>query len=265
MTDPLAESLVELRARTLSLLVDLDDEQWRVPHLPIVNPFGWELGHVGWFAERWVLREALGRPPLRADGDAWWDSSAVAHAARWSLPLPDRAGTLGYVAEVLEQVLAALDDRPVVRYHARYALLHEAMHAEAFTYMRHTLGYPAPAAEAPLVAGPWPGDVEVPAGVHRLGAEPDAAFAFDNEKWAHPVPVDAFRIDRAPVTVEAFAAFVADGGYRRRELWDPAAPVWDGPADWRGGLRRRFDRQSPPELNHPIDHVSWFEADAYAR
>jgi iron(II)-dependent oxidoreductase len=219
---------------------------------------------VGWFQERWVLRTALGRPPLRADGDALWDSSNVAHHTRWDLPLPDRAGTLAYVEEVLQACLAVLD-RPGVEYHARYALYHEAMHAEAFTYMRQTLGYPRPPGEDPPAAGPLPGDVEVPGGPWRLGAERDAEWAFDNEKWAHEVWVEPFRIARAPVTQGEFAAFVADRGYERRELWDAAAPVWSGPVYWREGERRDFDRWVAIEPHRPMVHVSWFEADAYAR
>src|SRR5688500_12847943 len=104
----LAEALIAIRSRTLRLVEDLDDGQWAVPRLPIVNPLGWELGHVGWFQERWALREALGRPPIRSDGDALWDSSVVPHDARWDLPLPSRALTLAYVDRVLNRVVDAL-------------------------------------------------------------------------------------------------------------------------------------------------------------
>jgi gamma-glutamyl hercynylcysteine S-oxide synthase len=261
----LRDDLLAIRRRTLSLVEDLED--WTTPRLPIVNPFGWEVGHVGWFQERWVLREALGRPPLRADGDALWDSSTVPHDTRWDLPLPDRAGTLAYVGEVLERVLEALEGgSPEVAYHARYAMLHEAMHAEAFTYMRQTLGWSAPLAVAAKPAGgPFPGDVSVPGGAHRLGAEPGAEWAFDNEKWAHSVELAPFRIARAQVTQAEYLAFVADGGYRRRELWHPDAPVWEGPVYWRDGGRRDFDQWVPIEPDRPMTHVSWFEADAWAR
>src|SRR3546814_16494665 len=94
------------------------------------------------------------------------------------------------------------------------------MHVEAFLWTRQTLGYPAPRAEdgRPAETGPLPGDVAVPGGVFCLGAEHDASFLFDNEKWAHAVEVAPFRIARAPVTNAEYAAFVAPGGYPRREF-----------------------------------------------
>jgi len=105
-------------------------------------------------------------------------------------------------------------------YFHRLAVFHEDMHGEAFTYTRQTLGYPAPKVETLVSedAGPWPGDVEVPGGSFLLGAARDVPFVFDNEKWAHRVEVAPFRMARAPVTNSEFAAFVEDGGYRRREL-----------------------------------------------
>lgn len=263
----LADDLRTIRSRTLALVEDLDDRQWVVPRVPTVNPIGWELGHVGWFHERWVLREALGRPPILPDGDRWWDSSVVPHATRWDLDLPPRSATHTYVDRVLDQVLEALagDPAPAVVYHARYAMLHEAMHVEAFSYLRQTLGYVAPKGETHPGAGPWTGDVEVGGGMHRLGAERDGGWAFDNEKWAHVVEVPPFRIARAPVTQGEYAAFVADGGYRRRELWHGDAPVWDGPVYQDSGARRDFDRWVAIEADRPMTHVSWFEADAYTR
>jgi iron(II)-dependent oxidoreductase len=109
-----------------------------------------------------------------------------------------------------------------------------------------------------------------------LGAEPGSGFVFDNEKWAHPVTLEPFRIGRAPVTNAEFAAFVADGGYRRRELWTPEGWSWregagaEHPLHWRpagdGGWEERvYDvRRSLPD-DHPVIHVCWYEADAWSR
>ena len=292
----LAAWIEDARRRTLDLVEDLSDEQMLGPHLSIVNPLLWEIGHVAWFQERWTLRDVLGRDPVRADGDALYDSSAVAHDTRWDLPLPTREETYHYLWAVKERLLEALaapGASDLLAYRAAYATFHEDMHGEAFLYTRQTLADPAPglhgaghpagplagagAEEIPeaIETGPLPGDVEVPGGTFPLGAPPDAPFAFDNEKWAHPVTVKAFRIARAPVTQEEMAAFVEDGGYRRQELWGEEGWTWrlgigaEHPVYWArqdgGWLRREFDRWVPLEPHRPVIHVSWHEAEAYCR
>ena len=277
----IAEALRDARSRTLELALDLDDARWLGPRLPIVNPLRWELGHVAWFQEWWTLRHARGRPPLRADGDALYDSSRVAHATRWDLPLPDRRATLAYMEESLARSLAALaDDGP--SYFHWLALFHEDMHDEAFIYTRQTLGHPAPhlvgaacSVELGRDAGPLPGDVEIEGGDFWLGATTAEPFVFDNEKWAHPARVPTFSIARAPVTNEAFAAFVAAGGYARREHWSDEGWRWRSergaahPVYWEprghGFEVRSYDRTIPLALHQPVIHVSWFEAEAYCR
>src|SRR5436309_2756582 len=89
----LADWVRDARQRTFDLVADLRDDQLLGPRLRIVNPLLWEIGHLAWFQEKWVLRHALGRPPLRADGDALYDSAAVPHDSRWDLPLPSRRET----------------------------------------------------------------------------------------------------------------------------------------------------------------------------
>src|SRR3954467_4656111 len=144
-TDLLSAWVRDARRRTLDLVADLDDDVLLGPRLPTVNPLRWEIGHVAWFQERWVLRQARGRPPLRPDADRLWDSSAIAHDTRWDLPLPSREATIGYLRAVEERVLRLLEQRPTpeVRYHAEYTVYHEDMHGEALAYTRQTLEYPA--------------------------------------------------------------------------------------------------------------------------
>jgi iron(II)-dependent oxidoreductase len=307
--DELARWVADARERTIELVEDLTDEQLMGPRLEIVNPLLWEIGHVAWFQEKWVLRHACGEPPIREDADALWDSIAIPHDVRWDLPLPPRAEVLAYMREVRDRVLERLsrpDPSPELLYHARYSVHHEDMHTEAFTYTRQTLGYPAPrirlpgaapeaeegsaggapraaasgpasgAVGAAAAAGPCPGDVEVPGGTFELGATPEMGFVFDNEKWAHPVEVRPFRIARAPVTQSEFAAFVEDGGYRRREWWSEEGWAWrsavaaEHPVYWRRDedgrwWRRDFDRWVPLEPYRPVLHVNAYEAEAYCR
>ena len=264
----LHDSLQEGRQRTLQLIEDLTDEQMIGPRLAIVNPLRWELGHVGYFQEFWVLRHFRKQPPARADGDALYDSARIAHDTRWDLPLPSKGETIAYIQRILERVVGV--HRPAVSevsrkidgydeaYFLRLALFHEYMHAEAMTYTRQTLGYSLPKissikqnSETDRSDGRGArmteedrsrhsqaslGDAEIPGGTLLLGSTPDLAFVFDNEQWAHPVIVKPFQMGRTAVSNAEFAAFVEDGGYQRREFWTEEGWQW---------------RESAP-ANHPV-------------
>jgi iron(II)-dependent oxidoreductase len=277
----LTDWIRDARQRTFDLVADLRGDQLLGPRLSIVNPFLWEIGHVAWFQERWVLRHGLGEAPLRADADALWDSSAVDHDTRWDLPLPSFEQTRAYLAAVRDRVMDRLGrphPDPKLLYFALYTVFHEDMHDEAFTYTRQTLAYPPPVlakAGNSTGGGPYPGDASVPGGTFQLGSTPGDGFVFDNEKWAHRVEVGPYRIARAPVTQSQFAAFTDDGGYHRRELWSDEG--WrfresaqaEQPVYWRrtpeGWERRDFDRWVALEPYRPVVHVNWYEADAYCR
>ena len=156
------------------------------------------------------------------------------------LPLPSFADTIAYRDEVLGRVVAALER--IDPYFVELAVRHELMHAEAFHYTRQTLGYPAPEQESkPLVEE---GDAAFPGGLLRLGAEKEDGFAFDNEKWSHPVVLEPFRIARRPVTY---------GEYRK----------FGQPPYCKDGMVRRFDRWIPIPDDEPVRHVSWHQASAY--
>jgi iron(II)-dependent oxidoreductase len=269
------KELRDARSRTLELAVDLDDAQWIGPRLAIVNPMLWELGHVAWFQEHWTLSRG-GAPCLLVGADALYDSARVAHDTRWDLALPNRAGTLRYMSDVLARCLETVDDDDL--YFHELALFHEDMHGEALTYTRQTLAYPGPRfalREEATDAGAHPGDVEVPGAALALGSAPGNDFVFDNEKWAHPVIVGAFRIARAPVTNEEYARFVDAGGYEERGFWSEAGWIWrmraaaTRPVYWErvdGAWRVRvYDRLEPLQPHRPVIHVCWYEAQAYCR
>jgi ergothioneine biosynthesis protein EgtB len=267
-TADLITEMADARARTLALVDGLDAAQLMGPKLAIVNPLRWEIGHTAYFYEYWVLRRHLGEAAGREDVDRLYDSITIAHDDRWDLPLPSLPDTLAYMRQVLERVRAHLaNDPPDARrdYLAQYAVFHEDMHTEAFTYTRQTLAYPTPAigvaADPAWQAGGLAGDAEIPGGEFQLGAQPYDGFCFDNEKWAHPVEVQPFRIARAAVSNAEYAAFVDDGGYRRRELWDDVGWAW---RDERWELRR-FDRWVALPPHAAVIHVSWHEAQAYCR
>ena len=237
---PLAEQLLAAREHTRRLADDLAGERELGPRLAIVNPPRWEVGHIGWFQEFWCLRGGAEEgATILPNADALYNSATVPHAVRWTLPLPSFADTLAYRDEVLERVIGKLD--ALDPYFAELALRHELMHAEAFHYTRQTLGYPAVDRSAASSEG---GDAEYAGGVFRLGAKPGDGFAFDNEKWSHPVVLEPFRMARRPVTY---------GEYRKfRE-----------PLYCTDGRVRRFDRWVPIPDDQPVRHVSWDDANAY--
>lgn len=277
----LRDALLESRQYTKSLVDDLTDAQWDVPVLPVINPVLWEVGHVGWFMERWCLRprpDGLG-PPRMAGADRLYDSSAADHGERWRLPLPPRDATMRYLEDVLEATLEALERAgrsDSEQYFFRLALFHEDMHAESFAQLRQMLGYPAPAGVPVLQAVPGGPDAGVAfdSMEFELGASPGArGFVFDNEKWAHPVRVRPFSLARHPVSQGAFLAFVDDGGYRRDALWSAAGRAWRDaahathPAHWRRAgaqwQQRVFDCWEPLNSSAPVAHVTAHEAEAY--
>jgi iron(II)-dependent oxidoreductase len=275
-TPALVGDLRDARRRLLALVEDLDDAQLLVPRLAIVNPILWEIGHVAWFQEHWVLRADTGAPSIRADADRLYDSSAVFHDVRWDLALPSRAQTLDYMERVLDAATRRLEHADArLGDLGRLATFHEDMHGEALVYTRRTLGYAAPRTERAVApaGGTCAGDAAIPGGDVVLGTPPGAGFAFDNERDAHARRVEPFRIARAAVTRGELAAFADDGGYRRRELWSDAGWAWraaeraDQPLYWRrdGGrwVERHHDRDVELDAHAAAIHVSWYEAEAW--
>ncbi len=154
---------------------------------------------------------------------------------------------------------------------------HEHQHNET---MLQTLQLARPGTFAPTPRGPaggrsagehHAGTVHIPAGEFAMGAD-GHGFAYDNERPRHRVHLDAYDIDREPVTNGSYAEFVADGGYDARELWSEEGWRWlvdqnvDRPLYWtEDGAERRFERVAQLDPSLPVMHVSWFEADAFAR
>lgn len=296
-------ALMDARNHTLHLFsvyeAALAEQGYAVPRVPELNPPLWELGHVGWFQERWIGRNLQRHQGPRCDptaaplasqlpqADSWWDSSRVPHDHRWFLGPRSPADIKSYLLNTLEatlDLLAKTPDEDDALYFYRLSLFHEDMHGEAFIYMAQTLGLPL---KATLPTAGVPREpLWVPATRWQLGLDAGPGFTFDNERPAHEVAVPEFEIDAQPVSWAQYAEFVADGGYDRPEFWLPAG--WD----WLQALAQQEGRRAPRHVeqigvargggqggvlqtlfgqtqrragDQPAMHLSWWEADAWCR
>jgi iron(II)-dependent oxidoreductase len=255
-----------------------------VPQLRIVNPPLWELGHIAWFAEWFILREAASSHPadgvgncLLRKGDDWFDSALVPHRSRWTLDLPSPGALKTYCHEVLDRVLDKLSREPNTDdalYPYRLALAHEDMHGEALLYTLQTLGLTAPAqATSDSQSLFAPSEIGFPGGTIQLGSAEGAGFTFDNERQAHGCRVAPFRIDSTLISNAQYADFVADGGYDNRAFWSQSGADWlmrqerSAPRYWqRDGSQwrtMRFGQLTTLAGAEPVRHVNLYEAQAY--
>ena len=284
--ETLRVALIDARGVEMELLEGLDERQMLGTKAHFLEPPIWEMGHVGWFQELWILRHLDGQSSLLPGSDAMYDSFNVSYKRRWDHRYPSRRVTCEYVSEILRRTVGRLESReptPEETYFYTLAALHEDMHTENLTLIRQTLGYPRPqltrvgprATWPPIDLTYQPHDVVVPGGTFLLGAAREEPFVFDNEKWAHAVEVAPFAIASTPVTNAEYQAFVNGDGYRRRKLWSHRGWDWrrregaEHPLFWvRDGAswaERQFDTVVPLDPWHPVVHVNWYEAEAYCR
>ncbi|ATB44402.1 sulfatase-modifying factor 1 [Cystobacter fuscus] len=276
--------LTEARARLLRMLERLGEAELVAQHSPLMSPIVWDVAHVANYEEQWLLR-ALGAPALTdPDVDSLYDALRHPRATRVHLPLLSPAQALAYAARVREASLAWLRElpedsgAPLLRGGFVFGMVaqHEQQHLEtiAATLQLMTARDWRPTA----LARPRPGraaqhEVFLPGGPVRLGS--DAPWAYDNERPAHTAHVEDFFLDSHPVTNGDYAVFVAAGGYEDARWWTPEGSAWvrqEGarhPLFWLpqagGHWRRRFGWEEPLPPDEPVQHVSWYEADAYAR
>lgn len=280
----LKEIMRDAHNRTLELIAGLSDKQMMGPELAIVNPLLWEIGHVAWFHEKFILRDLYGREPLLTNGDELYDSIAINHDVRWQLPLLTLDETLDYINNVLNDCISLLPEgmaSEAQSYVYQFSTFHEDMHTEAYTWSRQTLSYPKPDFDnyqlrEDACSGAYTGDASIPTGKIMQGASKNAAFIFDNEKWAHEISIEAFNIALAPVTNAEFMDFVNAGAYQQKEFWSDEGWLWrqqtnaTHPAYWLASdsnswRLRRFNGSEEMPLHQPIIHVNWFEANAYCQ
>jgi iron(II)-dependent oxidoreductase len=283
----IADKLSEARTRTLQLLLPLSDADLRTQHDPLMSPILWDLGHIAYFEELWLTRNLYGTIEF-VEMPGLFNPFEHPRSERGSLPLPTLAHCREIMEEIRKRVLQRLEStdfdssNPLLRdgYVYHMVLQHEYQHNET---MLQTLqlkqGQPYSPSHRydvpmPQVMGAAPEMTRFPGGMVEIGTD-DRAWAYDNERPQHQVRVEPFWIDVHPVTNREYAQFIEAGGYSAREYWSDAGWEWvqsseaDAPKYWtreNGIWMNRFmDRKGPVTPSHPVCHVCYYEAEAYAR
>ena len=277
--ETIARELTKARERTLRL-VDFDDAELGRQYSPLMSPLVWDLAHIGQQEELWLLRDGDPRRPgvLRPDVERLYDAFVNSRASRANLPLLPPSDARAFCCTVRNRVLDTLDALPDVSPGFGFALVisHENQHDETMLQALNLrsgpplldTGTPLPPGR-PDVTGT---SVLVTGGEFVLGVdavtEPDS---LDNERPAHLVDVPAFRIGRVPVTNGEWRRFVEDGGYDNPRWWSRrgwAHRIEAGlraPQFWnQDGTRTRFGHVESIPADEPVQHVTFFEAEAYA-
>jgi iron(II)-dependent oxidoreductase len=220
------------------LIEPLADEQLNTVYSPILSPLAWDLGHIANFEELWLVQRVGEREPLRGELGRFYDAIENPRKIRNELPILRGDELRSYMADVRERTLDVLgaveledtDERLLAGGFVYEMLLaHEHQHNETMLQLLQMVdGYEPVRVDASVAAEPvseGPEMVTVPVGEYEIGAG-DEGFAYDNERPRHRVELDAFEIDRTPVTNGAFAEFLADTGSEPPMYWERDGDGW---------------------------------------
>jgi len=272
--------LREARERTLALVASVSDEDLERVHSPLMSPLVWDLGHIAAFEDLWLVHRLGGRPLLREDLADVYDAFETPRARRGNLPFLKPSAAREYLAEVRERTLEVIDERGIEDgFVHEMVLRHEHQHNETMLQtleLARLADYRPPGRTA---FPPGPGSactgfdlIEVPAGPCTIGTRPEG-FAYDNERPRHRTDVRGYLIGRTAITNATYLTFVEGGGYERREWWSAEGWAWKEeyditrPGGWTADFAAewRLGALEPLDPHRPVVHVSWFEADAFAR
>jgi iron(II)-dependent oxidoreductase len=281
----IARLLTEGRDRTLLLVSGLSDEDLHRQHDPLMSPIIWDVGHIAHFEELW-LTQNLDGPIEFSEMPGLYNPFEHPRATRASLALPTLGEMTTRLHEIRGRVLDRLDqlewndDNPLLMggYVYNMVLQHEYQHNETILQtlqLKKGEPYRAPRSitfpRRPLSPG---GMVGFDGGTVTIGTT-DRSAAYDNERPRHEMELPPFLIDRNPVTNGRYLDFIADKGYSRDELWSDAGRRWlaesraTAPQYWtrddEGWVNRTMDLTRPVDATHPVCHVSYYEAEAFAK
>jgi len=266
----IAALLAEARERTIALIAPLGDELLSRVYSELLSPLAWDLGHIANFEELWLVQTVGGRPPLHGELGHFYDAIENPRKERGALPILRDEDLRAYMNEVRVRTLAVLDevdvgpDNPdrLLREGFVYEMLiaHELQHQETMLQLLQMLDVPYRPAEAdPERFAPAPlepgGTVRVEAGTHEIGA-PARGFAYDNERPRHAVDLPAFEIDRTPVANGTYIEYMGETGAEPPMYWERDGDGW---------ARTAMGVRVPVDPARPVVHVSWEEADTFAR
>ena len=271
----IAEALEEARGRTLALVEPLDDEQLNRIWSPILSPLAWDLGHIANFEELWLVQTIGGREPLHGELGRFYDAIENPRKIRGELPILRDEDLRSYMADVRARTLDVLEgveigpdvEDPLLRDGFVYEMLlaHELQHNETMLQLLQLVeGYELPAEisrelDSSRIAGTSASSagetVAVEAGEYEIGAVP-RGFAYDNERPRYTVELQSFEIDRTPISNGAYISYMEATGTEPPLYWERDGEGW---VDTSRGQR------TPIEPSHPVIHVSWHQADGFAR
>lgn len=291
---PLAEQVRHVRVATEVFCEPLATEDYVVQSMTDVSPTKWHLAHTTWFWETFVLSEYAEGYTLYDERypylfNSYYVQAGERHcrAQRGYLSRPTVAEVMAFrhhVTDSLVRFLETTDISDELAHVVRVGIHHEQQHQELMvTDLKHVYsvnplrpayaeGPPSPA----LDPGPM-GWVEMEEGLFEIGydAALDGVFSFDNEHPRHRVFLEPFALADRLVTCGEYLDFMADGGYERAPLWlsegfaTAQSEGWREPFYWeqRDGEWMHFTLHGmrPVDPNEPVTHLSYFEADAYAR
>ena len=276
----LVEALKEARRRTLALVASVSDADLERTHSPLMSPLAWDLAHIAAYEDLWLVHRYGERPLLRDDLAATYDAFETPRAARGDIELLGPDAARQYLSDVRARVLEVIDERGVgdgVLH--EMVLRHEHQHNETMLQTLQLASLPGyqlagrrTEPDAPEEAHTGLELIAIPAGPCTIGAPADG-FSYDNERSRHRVDVGGFEIGRTPITNAAYLRFVRDGGYERREWWSDEGWAWKeefgitAPGAWTDDHTGewRLGRLEPLHPDRPVVHVTWYEADAFAR
>ena len=258
----LIRALGETRERTLALVERLDDDVVHAPLDPIMSPLVWDLAHIAAYEDLWAVHRLGGEPLLHADLAATYDAFETPRAVRGDIELLDREQALRYMEDVRARTLRVLGRVGPNELH-ELVIFHELQHSETMRQALFLGAQPGGEPEALPAAEGDSGWIEFDAGEFAMGAERNGRFVYDNELPRRRVTTGAFAIQSFPVTRASFLSFAEGGGYEYRPWWSDEGWAWKQCYDITH--TGRWAEGSPSDLGAPVQHISWFEADAFAR